>query len=63
MKALVFYFTAVLTMILLVSEINITWLVLATLDIILITYCHNNITLEEFIKYSGYKQWYKLLKL
>lgn len=62
MKALVFYITAVFTMILLVSEISITWLVFAALDIILIAYCHNNITLDEFIKYSGYRQWYKLLK-
>lgn len=61
MKGTVLYMTAVLTMVLLSSEISITWLVLLVIDIMLISWCHSNITLHELVRYSGYKIWYKYL--
>ena len=62
MKALVFYITAILSAMLLCSEVSMVWLVLLAIDLVLLSWCHNNITLHEFIKYSGYKTWYKFLK-
>ncbi len=61
MKALVFYFTILLSLVLLSTEITLSWLVLLGIDIILISWLHNNITLKEFIKYSGYRTWYKII--
>ena len=63
MKALVLYIIAILTTILLCTEISISWLILGLVNIVLITWCYNNITLREFIKYSGYSTWYKFLKV
>jgi hypothetical protein len=62
MKALVLYITATLTVILLCAEISISWFILGLINAILITWCYNNITLKEFIKYSEYSTWYKFLK-
>ena len=62
MKRLVFYITVLLTLIELCSEVSFYWLLLGTIDSILISWCYNNITLREFIKYSGYSTWYKFLK-
>lgn len=61
MKRTVLYMTAVLTMVLLSTEICIAWLVLLAIDLGLIAWCHNNITLQEFIRYSGYKHWYRMI--
>lgn len=61
MKALVLYITALLTVALLMSEVSLAWLALAVVDLTLISWLHNNITLYELVKYSGYKHWYKLL--
>lgn len=61
MKRTVLYMTAVLTVVLLSTEVSLAWLVLLTLDIILIAWCHNNITLQELVRYSGYKQWYRMI--
>lgn len=44
------------------TGVSLTWLFLIFLDMILIAWCYNNITLREFIKYSGYSTWYKFLK-
>lgn len=63
MKALVLYITAILTVVIFSTEVSLTWLFLIFLDMILITWCYNNITLKEFIKYSGYSTWYKFLKI
>ena len=62
MKAIIFYITAILTVILLCAEVLFSWFILGLVNAILITWCYNNITLKEFIKYSGYSTWYKFLK-
>nr|DAL92927.1 MAG TPA: hypothetical protein [Caudoviricetes sp.] len=63
MKAIIFYITFILSTLLLCSiELSFTWLVFVALDITLITWCYNNITFREFIKYSGYSTWYKFLR-
>ena len=62
MKALVLYITAILTIVIFSTGVSLTWLFLIFLDMILIAWCYNNITLREFIKYSGYSTWYKFLK-
>ena len=63
MKAIIFYITFTLsTLLICCTELSLTWLVLAALDITLITWCYNNITFRKFIKYSGYSTWYKFLK-
>ena len=61
MKALVLYFTALLSALLLMTEITPLWFILALVDIALITYLRSNITLKELIRYSGYDIWYKAL--
>lgn len=61
MKALVFYITAVLTMILVCSMPSLTWLFLIFLDMLLITWCAYNISTKEFIKLTGYNIWYKMI--
>lgn len=62
MKALILYITAILTVILFCTEISFFWFILGLVNVILITWCYNNIALREFIKYSGYSTWYKFLK-
>lgn len=63
MKAIIFYITFILsTLLLCCTELSFTWLVLVALDITLITWCYNNITFREFIKYSGYSTWYRFLR-
>lgn len=61
MKALVFYTSMLLSALLLCLEFSIVWLVILTIDILLVSWLYNNITLQEFIKYSGYKAWYKMI--
>lgn len=63
MKVLVLYITAILTVVIFSTGVSITWLFLIFLNMILITWYYNNITLREFIKYSGYSTWYKFLKV
>lgn len=63
MKALILYITAILTIVIFSTGVSLTWLFLIFLDMILITWCYNNMTLREFIKYSGYSTWYKFLKV
>lgn len=63
MKAIIFYITAILTVILLCAEVSFSWFILGLVNAILIAWCYNNITLREFIKYSGYSTWYKFLKV
>lgn len=62
MKAILFYFTAILTVVLLCMEINLVWIILAVVDISLIAWCYNNISVRALYKYSGYSFWYKFLK-
>lgn len=62
MKAIIYHITAVLTVLLLCAEISLAWIILGLVDAMLIFWCYNNITLKEFIKYSGYSTWYKFLK-
>lgn len=62
MKAIVFYLTVVLTVLLLSMEVCLAWIILAMVDAILIAWCHNNIGIKEASKYSGYSTWYKFLK-
>ena len=61
MKALLLYTTAIITVIILSTGLSLTWLALVMLDMVLIALCLSNISFDEFIKYSGYKHWYKLL--
>lgn len=61
MKATVFYITAVLTMILLTTNITILWLLIGIVDITLIAWCKSNITTREFTKLTGYDIWYKMI--
>lgn len=62
MKVILLYFTAILSVVLLMSEISLVWLLLLLLDIMLISWCCNNISLSELVRYSGYSTWYKFLK-
>ena len=36
--------------------------VLAVIDILLVAWCYNNISIREASRYSGYSIWYKFLK-
>ena len=62
MKAIIFYLTAVLSTVLVCAEISFPWFILMIVNVILITWCYKNISFKEFIRYSGYSLWYKLLK-
>lgn len=61
MKAIIFYITATLTMVLLSTEISLTWLVLAILDTMLILWCKDNISIRELTKLTGYDIWKRTL--
>lgn len=61
MKATLFYITAVLTMVLLMTEMSLAWLIMGAVDIILILWCKHNISLREMSKLTGYDIWYKAL--
>lgn len=62
MKAIVFYFTVILTTLILCMEPCLAGAVLAVIDILLVAWCYNNISIREASKYSGYSAWYKFLK-
>ena len=61
MKAIIFYIAVTLTMVLLSTEISLTWLVLAILDTMLILWCKDNISIRELTKLTGYDIWYKMI--
>lgn len=62
MKALVFYITAIVTMVLPFANLSLSWFFLCIADFMLLIWCRENITFRELLKYSGYSIWYKLLK-
>lgn len=61
MKAIIFYIAVTLTMVLLSTEISLTWLVLAILDTMLILWCKDNISIRELTKLTGYDIWKRTL--
>lgn len=63
MKAILFYFTAILTVILLCMEISFAWTILAIVDIMLITLSHKYLSIRDVVKYSGYSAWYRMLRV
>lgn len=61
MKAIIFYITVTLTMVLLCSEPSLTWLFLIFIDMLLIAWCIGHISPMEMTKLSGYGIWHKIL--
>lgn len=61
MKATIFYITAILTTVLLMTNITLDWFIMGIVDIVLVTWCRSNITLRELIKLTGYDIWYKMI--
>ena len=61
MKAIIFYLTVVLSMILLCMEFSFIWAILALVDAILFEWCYSHISDRELCKYSGYSAWHKYL--
>ncbi len=63
MKAILFYLTAIIAMVVLMSEVSLVWLLLILADIVLFCMCKNILSLRDVVKYSGYGMWYKFLKV
>ncbi len=62
MKAIIFYFTVILSMTLLCMEFSLTWAALAVVDAVLFEWCYSHISPKDMTRYSGYSTWYKFLK-
>lgn len=63
MKAILFYLTAIIAMVILMSEVSLVWILLVLTDIALFCMCKNVLSLRDVVKYSGYKTLYKFLKV
>lgn len=61
MKALLFYITTLLTLVIICSEPSGLWALLVTIDIPLVLWGINNLTIKEVTKFTGYKAWYRLI--
>lgn len=59
MKAILFYLTAIIAMVVLMSEVSLVWILLVLTDIALFYMCKNVLSLRDVVKYSGYKFYYK----
>ena len=59
MKAILFYLTAIIAMIVLMSEVSLVWILLVLTDIALFCMCKNVLSMRDVVKYSGYKFYYK----
>lgn len=59
MKAILFYLTAIIAMVVLMSEVSLVWLLLVITDIALFCMCKSVLSLRDVVKYSGYKFYYK----
>lgn len=62
MKALLFYSTATIAMIVLMSEVSLVWLLLVLVDAVLYCMCKKALSLRDVVRYSGYSVWYKFIK-
>lgn len=63
MKAILFYLTAIIAMVVLMSEVSLVWSLLVLNDIVLFCMCKSVLSLRDVVKYSGYGMWYKFLKV
>lgn len=61
MKATIFHITAILTMVLFMTNITTIWFLLGIVDIALLAWCKNNISTREMSKFTGYDIWYKMI--
>ncbi len=61
-KVAALYAAITLGMVLLCSELNVLWLVIACVESFLVMWCYNHITLREVANLTGYAAWYKFLK-
>ena len=60
MKAILFYTTALLIVVLSIVELPILYtLSLVAAVIVMLTLCYNILTIRDLVKYSGYKFYYK----